>query len=74
MLHEIPPTDIAVTYAQRWKLDDVITSCRDASLTFRRRARALTFDWNGDIADTLERQQGELAVTDARIRGLRGQL
>lgn len=35
MLHEIPPTDIAETYAQRWKLDDVITLCRDSSLTFR---------------------------------------
>jgi uncharacterized protein (TIGR02284 family) len=35
MLHEIPPTDVAETYAQRWKLDDVITLCRDSSLTFR---------------------------------------
>jgi len=35
MLQEIPPTDIAETYAQRWKLDDVITLCRDSSLTFR---------------------------------------
>ena len=35
MLQEIPPTDIAETYAQRWKLGDVITLCRDSSLTFR---------------------------------------
>jgi hypothetical protein len=35
MLHEIPPTDIAETYAQRWRLDDVITLCRDSSATFR---------------------------------------
>jgi len=35
MLHEIPPTDIADTFAQRWKLDDVITTCRDAAKTFR---------------------------------------
>lgn len=35
MLHEIPPTDIAATRAQRAKLDDVITHCRDAAKTFR---------------------------------------
>lgn len=35
MLQEIPPTDIAETYAQCWKLDDVITVCRDSSMTFR---------------------------------------
>jgi len=35
MLHEIPPTDIADTDAQRWKLDDVITLCRDAAKSFR---------------------------------------
>lgn len=154
MLHEIPPTDIAETYAQRWKLDDVITLCRDSSLTFRaaasipsahrvelmalarrrssfaqrlsefarepddanetgsiggraRRwlvsarasvlgqthlgdslaaciraeseatrgyARALTIEWNGDIADVLEEQHDELVATDVRIRGIRGGL
>ena len=35
MIQEIPPTDVAETAAQRWKLDDVITLCRDSSLTFR---------------------------------------
>jgi len=39
MLHEIPPTDIAETYSQRWKLDDVITLCRDSSLMFRAASR-----------------------------------
>lgn len=35
MLIEIPPADMAETRAQRWKLDDVITLCRDAAKTFR---------------------------------------
>lgn len=154
MLQEIPPTDIAETYAQRWKLDDVITLCRDSSLTFRaaagiasahrdelmalsrrrssfarrlarfardpdeanangsiagraRRwlaasrarlmgqthlgdslaaciraeseatrgyARALSIDWNGDIADVLNEQMGELGTTETRVRDLRGRL
>ena len=154
MLEEIPPTDIAETYAQRWKLDDVITLCRDSSLTFRaaaaipsvhrnelmalarrrssfaqrlsgfarhpddansvgsfggrlRRlivaararlmgqthlgdslaaclgaeaattrgyARALSIDWNGDIADVFEEQMSEVASSQERVRALRGQL
>jgi hypothetical protein len=35
MLQEIPPTDRANTRAQRSKLDDVITTCRDSAITFR---------------------------------------
>jgi hypothetical protein len=35
MIHEIPLDDIASTRAQRSRLDDVITTCRDASMTFR---------------------------------------
>jgi hypothetical protein len=39
MIHEIPLDDIASTRAQRSRLDDVITACRDASMTFRAAAK-----------------------------------
>ena len=39
MLHEIPPTDIADTRTQRWRLDDLITHCRDASNSYRAASR-----------------------------------
>jgi hypothetical protein len=154
MLHEILPTDIADTFSQRWKLDDMITQCRDAAKTFRAasaipsahreelmaisrrrsafahrlsgfardpdgantrgslaglarrylfdtRARllgqshlgdslaaclradakaasshssALDIEWNGDIADVLEKQRDELATSLSRVRALRAQL
>jgi hypothetical protein len=35
MLEAIPLHDVASTRAQRSRLDDVITACRDASMTFR---------------------------------------
>jgi hypothetical protein len=39
MLHEIQPTDIADTRAQRWRLGDLITRCRDAANSYRAASR-----------------------------------
>jgi uncharacterized protein (TIGR02284 family) len=59
MLHEIPSTDIAETHAQRWKLGDVITLCRDSSLTFR--AAATLASSHRDELMALSRRRADFA-------------
>ena len=59
MLHEIPPTDIADTRAQRGKLDDVITLCRDAAKTFR--AAAAIPSVHRDELMTISRRRSSFA-------------
>lgn len=66
MLHEIPPTDIAETFAQRWKLDDAITMYRDAAKTFR--AAAAIPSAHRDELMTMSRRRSAFAH---RLSGFR---
>src|SRR6185312_6365828 len=59
MLHEIPPTDRAETRAQRARLDDVITRCRDSSNSYRAASRVLSM--HRDELMSIARKRSSLA-------------
>lgn len=56
-------------------LGDSLAACLRADTDAAKSlSRALDLDWNGDIADVLEEQLGEIEATSSRVRTMRGQL